>query len=365
MARKLAAYALALGIALAGMSAAVVARYRAAPKTGTAVAVAPARVPLLASAGDVTLALLTPPSAASRAPTPAQCLRTRAQVLAPSLALGRPGPAAATPAYVTEARLEAGQVVPGLRRAQLRGFSPADTELVSQVRFATVLHLRPEAPALTALEDAMRLVAACAARSGGLVADPSTGEIFTPRAFRERRVGTWERGLPSLPDQVVVAPVALPDGRVELRTAGLVKFGLPELALDAQGGVEPRLARVVGLAAQTLVEQGALDPAGLLSVDPLSLRHSRLRATPPASACPSADRDRAELSWRLEEGASDDGAQALGALGLAAAVGGEPRARTRRLALTLLPREADVDDGDLVACEATPSPAQAAAPAQD
>ncbi|MBK9033258.1 MAG: DUF2314 domain-containing protein [Myxococcales bacterium] len=147
-----------------------------------------------------------------------------------------------------------------------RGFDDAET---------AALLAAPRALGVMVGGDATRvgdLVAgtAAVARAGGAAArgwivDPNTRETFTRAAFDERRPEPLPQASTNM---VVVDHVADDAGGLFLESAGLARFGLPELYL---GGVPPWFPEAANemfnAAAQELIERGAL-PRDTLTTPP-------------------------------------------------------------------------------------------------
>ena len=114
--------------------------------------------------------------------------------------------------------------------------------------------------------DAGRMAAAVANRSGGLVWDEETRELYGHDAWRERIEASIE--VPTnLPRHFTIH--AYRDGElVRMVTLGMRKFGLPDIVVeDVPGTVVGSMQTVVNLIALTIAAKKALAREGVLEID--------------------------------------------------------------------------------------------------
>lgn len=157
---------------------------------------------------------------------------------------------------------------------------------------------------LTVLRESQELLLALAEETGGLLWDEETREVFTPEAWRERRLGHWTGSLPDVPFHFTIH-LYRNDALLRAVTLGLGKFGLPDLVVeDLPASAGKSVGSLINLTAQTLLEKGRLDAPGKLHVDVVALREQNLRGSLSKSYEKGAT-GRADLS--LVVGRKDEG----------------------------------------------------------
>jgi hypothetical protein len=160
----------------------------------------------------------------------------------------------------------------------LAGVDPADVDVYRRGSLPPLeLNVRSPADRVEATLRAVNAVAACVSQtSGAAVFDPQTGELFSAEAWRRARVEGWSGANPRLASQYTLGVSVDGGGRFRTRTAGLVKLGLPELAVTGHGLAQTRLAAaLVRLTALALHGRGDGPPVDRLDV---SMRAPRAAA---------------------------------------------------------------------------------------
>ncbi len=108
----------------------------------------------------------------------------------------------------------------------------------------------------------------------GFIVDEDTNQIFSPDSFHRRRL----EGPQSVMTQMVIQSDERPDGLMELKTAGMAHFGLPDLGIAAVPlGSRSQVASIINLAAQTLAERPELGETLELRLDVRALGDKGLR----------------------------------------------------------------------------------------
>ena len=101
-----------------------------------------------------------------------------------------------------------------------------ETEAVLVLMFA-----HPESHAWTAMHDALKLTEALARKSGGLIYDGETRQIFTPEVWQAVRLDNWTSGVPDISKQITIHAYNN-DEFVRAVTLGMRKFGLPDVTVE-------------------------------------------------------------------------------------------------------------------------------------
>lgn len=114
--------------------------------------------------------------------------------------------------------------------------------------------------------EAMKLMAALAKKTGGLLWDESTGQLFSQSEWANR-YKDWD--LESTESWLLYTISSYKDGELRrMVTLGLEKFGLPDITVrGVSDGDTVGMAGLINLVIQTLRDGAKVDEDGLLSVD--------------------------------------------------------------------------------------------------
>jgi uncharacterized protein YegJ (DUF2314 family) len=217
-----------------------------------------------------------------------------------------------------------------------RGLTGAQADALSRSREALRLRFRiPRRSILPGVRAACTLVSAVARRTGGLVWDEETREVFAPDAWDERRLDQWPEGtVPDVSDHVVIHSYRDAD-YLRAVTLGMGKFALPDLVVESFASSNNRgVGHLLNLTAQALAE-GAAPTRGILRLRIADIRHAGVRTSQQAAVKPHA---KGEVILRLREGRRDEGdpANRLLEIGFDESPGPDLRARQDRLLADLL-----------------------------
>lgn len=159
-----------------------------------------------------------------------------------------------------------------------RGLTPAQVQAVQQSKGALVLELvHPQKDVWRGLRHAAELTAAIARDVNGLIYDPATGELFTAEAWERERLSPWKGELGDVSDHMLVQ--VYQDGEyVRAVTAGMKKFGLPELVVEELTWSQQRpIVHTINLLAQALAEGTPVGTDGAFDLDLRGIRHPAVR----------------------------------------------------------------------------------------
>lgn len=127
------------------------------------------------------------------------------------------------------------------------------------------------------VRDAQAVMLQLAQETGALIWDEETRQCFAPDAWKSKRVGGWDSGLPELPNHFTIHLYRNGDF-LRAITLGMEKFGLPDVMVnDLSAGDSRPAGNLINLACQTMAEKGKLDGPGRLVVDVGSLKNGALR----------------------------------------------------------------------------------------
>ena len=185
----------------------------------------------------------------------------------------------------------------GLSEEQAEALQKCDEHLVLDFRY------RPAA-GYAVLREACELLLALATGTGGLLWDEETRELFSPEAWKEKRLDPWTGPRPVAPTQFTIH-LYRNDDLLRAVTLGMAKLGLPDLVVeDLPASSSNPVGSLINLAAQILLEKGRLDAPGRLHVDVAALGDESERERLTKSYERNAT-GRADLS--LVVGARDEG----------------------------------------------------------
>lgn len=186
-----------------------------------------------------------------------------------------------------------------------RGLSHEQAKALGLSRQALRLQFRvPPGRALEGLRLACQLAPAVARRTGGLVWDEETREVFTSEEWAARRLKGWSPG--AVPDvsRHMVSHSYRSGEYLRAVTLGMAKFGLPDLVVEDFAASNARtVGHLLNLTAQTLAEGGALRQ-GALSLDLAAIKNPVVRAAQQASLKPHA---KSQVVLRFREGRAEEG----------------------------------------------------------
>ena len=227
-----------------------------------------------------------------------------------------------------------------------RGLSRQQAESLGRSRHA--LRLRFRVPPDRVWEGARagyRLASAVARRTGGLVWDEETREVFGADAWDSQRIGHWREGtIPDISEHVVIHSYRNGD-YLRAITLGMAKFGLPDLVVEEFAASNNReVGILLNLTAQALAE-GANLHEGELTLRLAAIRHEGVRAEQIAALKPHA---KPEVTLRMHEGRRDDGDpdNRLLEIGFDHYPGPDPRSRQNGLLADLLGWEDAITEVD-------------------
>ena len=183
-------------------------------------------------------------------------------------------------AMVTEVRLEVAEPLVGYytEKAPLESFVPPDESLMPHVAKgltdeqmeqvqktdrAFIIRLAySKDNILSNVREANLLISKFAKRTGALIWDSTTRELYTVESFEARRIDTWpELKSPDIRSQISVNVYRKEENKFcRAVTLGMRKFGLPDLVIQDFAWSDHRgAANLINLVAQNLLETGGFE----------------------------------------------------------------------------------------------------------
>jgi uncharacterized protein YegJ (DUF2314 family) len=152
-----------------------------------------------------------------------------------------------------------------------RGLSEAEVAAVQDSQQVVTVTLVVERARMHRVHrEALEIMLAVASKSGGLLWDEDTRQLFSRDAWRERT----ERWTGPLPDASSLYTIhSYQDGElVRMVTLGLAKLGLPDLVVEHVAPDSTKsMSALIDLVAQTMVEGAIVRDGGLIEVDSTSV----------------------------------------------------------------------------------------------
>lgn len=157
------------------------------------------------------------------------------------------------------------------------GLSAEDEDALLASQAVSVLSFRgPGGQATTQYRAALRLMATLVRELGGYPWDEESRRVYTAKSFQSL-LDHWQGNEPKISDHIVLH--AYRDGElIRIVSLGMVKFGLPDLAINQVSSKDEVMGTLANLVCQTLLERGTLDPGGQLVVSIDRLKHAEFRA---------------------------------------------------------------------------------------
>lgn len=159
-----------------------------------------------------------------------------------------------------------------------RGLSKEQAQALQTSAQALILDfVHPKKRVWEALANANKLVEQIARKTGGLIWDEETREVFTPDEWRTRRVASLGSGVPDVTKQIVIHAYRDKD-LVRAITLGMGKFGLPDVVMNNfSWSLNRQIGHVINLFCQTMAEGASVHKAGEFDLDLKAVRHPNVR----------------------------------------------------------------------------------------
>lgn len=190
-----------------------------------------------------------------------------------------------------------------------RGLDKQQADKIQQSNLAVIIDVAyPQQNMLNGLKSSSVSVFEFASNTHGLIWDSETRELFTPAAWKERRIDSWQDSWVHVQRHTVIHAYQSDKG-VRAITLGMAKFGLPDIVVnDFVWSQNRSMGNLITLVAQSLVEGVPLSQDGYLELNISRLTDSEykqeLLATLIDNADPKVNIQVGEANW--EEGDPDN-----------------------------------------------------------
>lgn len=129
----------------------------------------------------------------------------------------------------------------------------------------------------TALRRANQLVEEVARKTGGLIWDEETRQVFTPDAWHAKRLALWGDALPRISTQTVIHEYK--NGEYDRAiTLGMNKVGLPDVVVEeTTSSSNDEVGNFINIFCQSMVEGATFTKPGAFKLDLRSIKNPKVR----------------------------------------------------------------------------------------
>jgi uncharacterized protein YegJ (DUF2314 family) len=158
------------------------------------------------------------------------------------------------------------------------GLSKEQAQALQEAKEALILDFaHPKGRSWTALKTANELVEQVARKSGGLVWDEETRQVFTPDSWHQKRLASWADGPPRISTQTVIHEYN--SGEYERAiTLGMTKLGLPDVVVeDISWSSNDQVGTFINIFCQAMLEGATFATPDAFKLDLRSIKNSKVR----------------------------------------------------------------------------------------
>lgn len=161
-----------------------------------------------------------------------------------------------------------------------RGLSEEETVRLQDTQAVLIIDFGyPHEHVWSGLREALELTLALAVRTGGLLWDETTREVFTPEFWKENRIRHWTEVVPDVSTLTVIHAYQDQD-YVRSVTLGMEKFGLPDLVIENfSWSLSRNMGHIINLFGQAIAERPVIPQAGEYDLDLRKIEHPEVRDT--------------------------------------------------------------------------------------
>ena len=128
------------------------------------------------------------------------------------------------------------------------------------------------------MRTAVALAGQVAKKTGGLLWDEETREVFTPAKWHDNRLAGWTDGVPDLSSHLTLHAYKHGD-LVRAISLGMAKFGLPDIVVDQfPWSSNDSMGSLINLLSQSLAEGAGVRSGGHFDLDIKKIAHKKVRA---------------------------------------------------------------------------------------
>jgi uncharacterized protein YegJ (DUF2314 family) len=169
------------------------------------------------------------------------------------------------------------------------GLTPKQGQALQKSGEAFILDFgHPKENAWSALRNADELIEEIARKTGGLVWDDETREVFSPDAWHKKRLASWTDPIPDISSQMVIHSYQS-DEYVREITLGMSKAGLPDVVVDnSRWSSSDQIGNLINLFSQAMAEGATFHQSGKFKLDMRAIKNAKVRETQLKSVKPNS-----------------------------------------------------------------------------
>lgn len=160
-----------------------------------------------------------------------------------------------------------------------RGLDKKQVTRIENSKLAIVIDIAyPSAMSYIGLREATISLFRFAESSGGVIWDSETRELFSPLAWKEKRIDSWVGvDTPNIENHTVIHAYKNNEG-VRAITLGMNKFGLPDIVVnDFSWSLNRSMGNLINLVAQSIAEGDTPNKSGVLELNINNLRKTEYK----------------------------------------------------------------------------------------
>ncbi|MDO8342489.1 MAG: DUF2314 domain-containing protein [Cellvibrio sp.] len=159
-----------------------------------------------------------------------------------------------------------------------RGISIEEGKKLQKSNSAILLNFSyPLDYALIGMQEALSFTKQLAQTCKGLIWDESTREIFSPGAWHEKRIASWEEDGPNITDHTVIHAYKNTEF-IRAISLGMRKFNLPDIVVnDFTWSNNNQMGNLINIIGQSLIEGRKIDAHMMLKVNLHEMRNKALK----------------------------------------------------------------------------------------
>lgn len=158
----------------------------------------------------------------------------------------------------------------GLSRGQMQALQRSEQALV--LDFA-----HPKSRVWEALRSANKIAEAVARKTGGLVWDNQTKEIFSTKEWQQRRIASWTKAKPDISNHTTIHAYKAGE-YVRAITLGMSKVGLPDVVVeDFSWSLSPSMGNLINIFCQAMAEGTSIAKPGEFDLELRAIKNALVR----------------------------------------------------------------------------------------
>jgi len=158
----------------------------------------------------------------------------------------------------------------GISQEQSRALQKTDEALILEFT-------HPKQHAWAALHTATALVEEIARKTGGLVWDQETSEIFSPDAWHKKRLASWPTDVPDVSTRTLIHSYNKGE-YVRAVTLGMSKLGLPDVVFEEfPWSSDDQVGNLINIFGQSMAEGEVFRKEGRFKLDLRAIKNATVR----------------------------------------------------------------------------------------